>query len=60
MDFTGPLAIIMGSEESGISSELLELSDEIAKVPMSGSIESLNVGVAAGMALYEVQRQRKA
>ena len=60
MDFTIPLAIIMGSEERGISSELLELSDEIAKVPMSGSIESLNVGVAAGMALYEVQRQRKA
>ncbi len=60
IDFTSPTAIIMGSEERGVSSELLELSDEIAKVPMSGSIESLNVGVAAGMALYEVQRQRKA
>ncbi len=59
MDFTSPTAIVMGSEERGISSELLELSDEIARVPMSGSIESLNVGVAAGMALYEVQRQRK-
>lgn len=60
MDFTSPTAIIMGSEERGISSELLDLSDGIAKVPMSGSIESLNVSVAAGMALYEVQRQRKA
>lgn len=59
MDFTSPTAIVMGSEERGISSELLELSDAIARVPMSGSIESLNVGVAAGMALYEVQRQRK-
>lgn len=59
MDFTSPTAIIMGSEERGISSELMELSSEIAKIPMSGSIESLNVGVAAGMALYEVQRQRK-
>lgn len=59
MDFTGPTAIIMGSEESGISDELLELSNHVAKVPMTGSIESLNVGVAAGMALYEVQRQRR-
>lgn len=58
MDFTGPAAIIMGSEESGISSDLLELSNDVAKIQMTGSIESLNVGVAAGMALYEVQRQR--
>ena len=59
-DFTIPTAIIMGSEEAGISDELLELSNRVVKVPMSGSIESLNVGVAAGMALYEVQRQRRA
>lgn len=60
IDFTSPTAIIMGSEETGISNELMELSNEIAKIPMSGSIASLNVGVAAGMALYEVQKQRKA
>lgn len=59
VNFSGPSAIIMGSEENGISEELMGLSNEIAKVPMTGSIESLNVGVAAGMALYEVQRQRK-
>ena len=59
IDFAPPTAIIMGSEERGISAELMDLSNEIAKIPMSGSIESLNVGVAAGMALYEVQRQRK-
>ncbi|WP_425392974.1 23S rRNA (guanosine(2251)-2'-O)-methyltransferase RlmB [Ekhidna sp.] len=59
INFTIPTAIIMGSEERGISPELIDLSNEIAKVPMIGSIESLNVGVAAGMALYEVQRQRK-
>ena len=58
MHFTFPTAIIMGSEERGISDSLMDLSNEIAKVPMTGSIESLNVGVAAGMALYEVQRQR--
>ncbi|MEO9872881.1 23S rRNA (guanosine(2251)-2'-O)-methyltransferase RlmB [Ekhidna sp.] len=59
LNFTSPTAIIMGSEERGISSELMGLSNEIAKIPMIGSIESLNVGVAAGMVLYEVQRQRK-
>ncbi|WP_421763459.1 23S rRNA (guanosine(2251)-2'-O)-methyltransferase RlmB [Ekhidna sp.] len=58
VNFTGPTAIIMGSEESGISEELIQISNEVAKVPLTGAIESLNVGVAAGMALYEVQRQR--
>lgn len=60
IDFTSPTALIMGSEEHGISSELMNLSNKVAKVPMTGSIESLNVGVATGMALYEIQRQRKA
>ena len=60
VNFTVPTAIIMGSEENGISGELIQLANEIAKIPMSGSIASLNVGVAAGMALYEVQSQRKA
>ncbi len=59
INFTVPTAIIMGSEERGISDDIIDMSNEIAKVPMSGSIESLNVGVAAGMALYEIQRQRK-
>ncbi|MEP0984653.1 23S rRNA (guanosine(2251)-2'-O)-methyltransferase RlmB [Ekhidna sp.] len=58
VNFIGPTAIIMGSEESGISEELIQISNEVAKVPLTGAIESLNVGVAAGMALYEVQRQR--
>lgn len=58
IDFTLPTAIIMGSEERGISPTLMELANDIAKVPMSGNIESLNVSVATGMALYEVARQR--
>lgn len=58
IDFTLPTAIIMGSEERGISPTLMELASDIAKVPMSGNIESLNVSVATGMALYEVARQR--
>ena len=57
-DFTGPLALIMGSEERGISPALLEQADAICKINMQGQIESLNVSVATGMALYEVQRQR--
>lgn len=57
-DLTVPLCIIMGSEEDGISGEYLKLSDERVKIPMAGSIASLNVSVAAGMMLYEVTRQR--
>lgn len=58
INFTLPTAIIMGSEEYGISEELMSFSNEVVKVPMMGAIKSLNVGVAAGMALYEIQRQR--
>jgi len=52
------VAIIMGSEERGISSSVLKLSDEIVKLPMFGKIETLNVSVASGIFLYEVIRQR--
>lgn len=58
MDFAGPTAIIMGSEENGISQPLMEAANQIAKIKILGDIESLNVSVATGMALYEVQRQR--
>jgi 23S rRNA (guanosine2251-2'-O)-methyltransferase len=57
-DFSGPAAIMMGSEEDGISEEYLRRADETAKIPLSGNIASLNVSVAAGMVLYEVVRQR--
>jgi len=57
-DFTGPSAIIMGSEEKGIYPALLKASDEKIKIPMKGDFESLNVSVATGMILYEVMRQR--
>ncbi len=58
VDFTVPVAIVMGSEEHGISKEILEMADDASKVPMTGKIESLNVSVATGMILYEVQQQR--
>jgi len=56
--FDTPLAIILGSEEKGISEKLLKLADERIKIPLKGKIESLNVSVAAGILLYDVVRQR--
>jgi 23S rRNA (guanosine2251-2'-O)-methyltransferase len=55
--FFGSTAIIMGSEEDGISHDLLKMSDARLSVPMNGPISSLNVGVAAGMILYERLKQ---
>ncbi len=58
-DLTGPIAIIMGSEENGISPEYLKLCHNKVKIPISGKIESLNVSVSAGIVIYEILRQRK-
>lgn len=58
IDFTLPTAIIMGSEEDGVSMKLLAESDEKAKIPMQGTIASLNVSVSAGIMMYECSRQR--
>lgn len=59
IDFTGPVALILGSEDTGISNQLLERADHCAKIPMAGTIASLNVSVAAGIACYELLRQNK-
>ena len=53
-----PLAIIMGSEDRGVNPSVLKMVDEKAKLPMFGSIGSLNVSVACGAFLYETVRQR--
>ncbi|WP_276373272.1 23S rRNA (guanosine(2251)-2'-O)-methyltransferase RlmB [Chryseolinea sp. H1M3-3] len=58
LNLSGPIAIIMGSEEDGISDNLLRQADELARIPLKGKIGSLNVSVAAGIALYEVVRQK--
>lgn len=58
VDFCQPTMLIMGSEDTGISSELLKLADVKALLPMKGSVQSLNVSVAAGVFIYEVLRQR--
>ncbi len=57
-DFTRPTAIVMGSEEDGISKEVLKLCNEQVSIPLRGRIESLNVAAAAAVILYEVVRQR--
>lgn len=59
MDFSGPTAIVMGSEDDGVSNELIRISDNLAKLPIFGEIGSLNVSVACGAFLYEVIRQRR-
>ena len=58
-DFSRPTALIMGSEHKGISPAIIKIADTKAKLPLLGEIESLNVSVACGVALYEVVRQRQ-
>jgi 23S rRNA (guanosine2251-2'-O)-methyltransferase len=57
-DFSGPVAIIMGSEEDGISDALLRKAHHLVSIPQAGKIGSLNVSVAAGIALFEAMKQR--
>lgn len=59
-ELTGPVVVILGSEEKGISRELLAMSDIRVSIPVSGAISSLNVSVSAGIMLYEISRQRRA
>jgi 23S rRNA (guanosine2251-2'-O)-methyltransferase len=57
-NFNTPVAIVLGSEEDGISQQILELSNEQLKIPILGNIESLNVSVSAALMIYEAVRQR--
>lgn len=57
-DFTGDCCVVFGSEGQGIRSEILELCDEAVMIPMAASVDSLNVGSASAVFLYEVARQR--
>lgn len=54
----GPVALLMGSEEDGISPEYLKMADGQIKIPVQGQIASLNVSIATALCLYEVSRQR--
>ncbi len=57
-DYSTPTALVMGSEENGIDPKILEICDGRVKIPLMGNIDSLNVSVAAAVALYECARQR--
>src|SRR5690554_6674048 len=57
-DTSVPVALLMGSEDAGVDPVHLRLSDELVKIPQFGTIQSLNVSVAAGVLIYEVVRQR--
>ncbi|MDB2336952.1 23S rRNA (guanosine(2251)-2'-O)-methyltransferase RlmB, partial [Flavobacteriaceae bacterium] len=58
IDFKQPIAIVMGSEHRGINPSVLKIVDYTAKLPLLGTIDSLNVSVACGAFLYETTRQR--
>ena len=58
-DYNMPVAIVIGSEGSGMSRLTKEKCDFIVKIPMSGKINSLNASVSAGIVIYEVIRSRK-
>ena len=58
-DFSAPTAIVMGGEDYGISMDNLRICDEMIKIPILGTIASLNVSAAAAVLIYEAVRQRK-
>ncbi len=57
-NLTGPVAIVMGAEGKGLRRLTKEHCDSLVRLPMKGSVESLNISVAAGICLYEAVRQR--
>ena len=57
-DLTGPICVVMGSEEDGISPAYMPYLDQHLMIPMPGDIDSLNVSVATGIVCFEVVRQR--
>ena len=60
IDLSGPVALVLGAEGSGMRQLTAKTCDELVSLPMHGAVESLNVSVAAGICLYEVMRQRSA
>lgn len=57
-DYSGPVAIVMGAEDTGIANENLRICDELVQIPILGKIGSLNVSVAAGILMYEAVKHR--
>ncbi len=59
VNFTGPLALLVGNEGAGLAAEILSAADEMVTIPNSSKVESLNAGVSASILLYEATRQRR-
>lgn len=59
-DYTSPTALVMGAEDTGISSDIIRIADIHTKIPLLGKVESLNVSVATAVVLYEAIKQRQA
>lgn len=59
LDYTVPVAIVMGAEDTGLSPDVLKRCDDLAAIPICGKVGSLNVSVACGVLLYEAVRQRR-
>jgi 23S rRNA (guanosine2251-2'-O)-methyltransferase len=57
-ELKGPLVLVMGSEDEGISDAVLRLADDLVNIPMAGEIGSLNVSVATGIVLHATLLQR--
>jgi 23S rRNA (guanosine2251-2'-O)-methyltransferase len=57
-DLSGPMAWVLGSEGEGLRRLTRENCDQLIRIPMMGSVDSLNVSVAAGICLYAAQQQR--
>jgi len=60
LDLNRPVALVLGAEGDGLRQLTAKTCDELVRIPMAGSVESLNVSVAAGVCLFEVARQRAA
>ena len=59
VDFTRPVAIVVGAEDRGISDAVLKMADAAARIPLQGPVASLNVAAAAAVTLFEAVRQRE-
>lgn len=58
-NYSGPCGFMIGNEGNGLSSEITAMADELLRIPMGGELESLNAAMAAGILMYEANRQRR-